>query len=439
VEGNEDVWQGVGWHPCKNVCLALGFPFMPLFSSHRIGRSRLVFCPMYHVESASIGLWFKTGSRYEPTRLHGAAHFIEHLLFKGTRKRTALEITEGVESLGGDLNAFTSEEMTCYFARIAVDHLPLVADVLFDMLWKSSFQVKELERERGVILDEILMYDDQPHMVALEHCNLGLWPENSLGRPIMGTGESVRQLNRKELMEFWRRHYRPSSLVVSVAGNVKLDQMVELLRPYVEPPRNSGAGRTWTPVRLPNTRTPYIIANQRPVQQCHFSLGIRGFPRKDPRRYTEKVLSVILGENMSSRLFQSVREQHGLAYSVHSSTAHYFDTGAFYIHAGTDPDQFEKCLGLVADELSDLRRKRPSARELRRAKDYIIGQMKLGMESTSSRMMWMGECMIGLDTIIQPQQVMEEIESVTLAPGARNWPKHSSLPVKWFCPPAVRR
>ncbi|MEO0454228.1 MAG: pitrilysin family protein [Verrucomicrobiota bacterium] len=369
---------------------------------------------MSHVESASIGLWFKTGSRYETGELHGAAHFIEHLLFKGTNQRNAREITEEIESRGGDLNAFTSEEMTCYYARISMDQVQLVIDVLFDMLWKSTFPSKEVERERGVILDEILMYDDQPHMVALENCNQVLWPENSLGRPILGSRTSVQSHRRKELLDFWRRHYRPSSLVVSVAGNVELEQLNRLLKPYVTPPRNAGAGRTWTAVRIPRTRQPQCISADRPVQQSHFSLGIRGYPRKDPRRYIEKVLSVLMGENMSSRLFQSVREQHGLAYSIHSSTAHHFDTGAFYVHVGTDPDQFENCLKLVATELRRIRRKKPSARELRRAKDYIVGQMRLGMESTSSRMMWMGECMIGLDQIVQPQQVIEAIEAVTL-------------------------
>jgi predicted Zn-dependent peptidase len=383
------------------------------FQSMPVGRSWLVHCPLEHVESVSVGLWFKTGSRYEGPGQHGAAHFIEHLLFKGTKRRSARAITEAVESRGGDLNAFTSEEMTCFYARIEARRLDLVLDVLFDMLWKSAFLPKELERERGVILEEIRMYEDQPNVVAMEGCNAALWPQNALGRTILGTPESVRGFRRNDLQEFWRRHYRPSSLVVSVAGQAALPEVLKLLKPYVDTPRNTQRGLPWSPVRLPRTRRVTVVAANRPVQQCHFCLGVRGLARHDPRRYAEKLLSVILGENMSSRLFQTIREEHGLAYSIHTCVTHHFDTGAFYVNAGIDPENLEKTVALVAEELEKLRARAPGVAELRRAKDYTVGQMRLGMESTSSRMMWMGECMIGLNMIIQPQEVIQKLESVT--------------------------
>jgi predicted Zn-dependent peptidase len=368
---------------------------------------------MPQVDSISVGLWFRTGSRYEPVKLHGAAHFIEHMVFKGTPKRSAFEITESIESRGGDLNAFTSEEMTCYYARVEAERLRLVLDVLFDMLWSSEFTDKEIERERGVILEEIRMYEDQPNVVSHERCNMLLWTGNSLGRPILGSPKSVAGFSKSQLVNFWRSHYRPRSLVIAVAGAVEINDLVDAVTPHIKNKRNAAVPKGWMPVSRGKLRSVTFTAARQPVNQAHVTLGFLSMPRSDPGRYAQKLLSVILGENMSSRLFQVLRERHGLAYSVHTSVAHHYDTGAFYIHAGVDPENISKSLTFIARELEKIRNKPPTAAELRRAKDYTIGQMKLGMESTSNRMMWMGECFLGMNRLYQPDEVIDSIKSVT--------------------------
>jgi len=386
---------------------------MVVYESHSLGRSQLVHCALPHVESVSVGLWFRAGSRYESAGLHGGAHFLEHMLFKGTRRRSALQISEAVESRGGDLNAFTSEEMACYYCRVDANHLSLVLDVLFDMLWHSSFPAAEMVRERGVIQEEIRMYDDQPQVVVQERLNQAMWPASTLGRSILGSLDSVAGMSRADLMKFWRGHYGPDSLVVSVAGRVEADELKAMLAPHLQVARTAPHQAPWRPVALKARRRAAAVAEARPVQQCNLAIGVHGMPRKDPRRYAEKLLSVILGENMSSRFFQTVREKHGLAYSISTSVSHFNDTGAFYIQAGVDPENARPAVRLIARELERIARYAPAAAELRRAKDYTIGQMKLGLESTTNRMMWMGECMIGLGHLVQPREVMDIIEAVS--------------------------
>jgi predicted Zn-dependent peptidase len=270
-----------------------------------------------------------------------------------------------------------------------------------------------MSRERGVILEEIRMYDDQPQVVVQEHLNLAMWPSSTLGRSILGSPESVAGMSRAELMKFWRGHYGPDSLVVSVAGRADLPQIQGWLQSHLQVATTLPEKRGWKPVSLKSRRTVRTEAVTRPVQQCNLAIGIQGIPRKDPRRFAEKLLSVILGENMSSRLFQIVREKHGLAYSIHSSVTHFNDTGAFYVHAGVERDKMAKALQLIAKEMDRISRFAPSAAEVRRAKDYTIGQMKLGLESTTNRMMWMGECMLGLGHLIQPQEIIETVEAVS--------------------------
>ncbi|MDR2462780.1 MAG: insulinase family protein [Verrucomicrobiales bacterium] len=387
---------------------------MVAYESLKVGRSTLALCPMPRVESVAVGLWFGVGSLMEPRGLHGGAHFLEHLLFKGTRKRNALEISRAIESRGGDLNAFTGEEMTCYYARLAADELELALEVLFDMLWSSTFPREEVERERGVILEELRMYEDQPASLVMERLNQALWPEYGIGRPITGTPESVAGMRRAGLMEFWRRHYAPESLVVSVAGGVERQRVRALLMKYLRTPRRY-AGEEVPPYRPLTVNKIALAPVSRPVQQCHVALGVRAYPKADRRRYALKLLSVMLGENMSSRLFQTVRERHGLAYSIQSTTAHFRETGAFYVQAGVDTAQLGKALALTARELRKMAALTVSARELRQAKDYLTGQIKLHLESTSNRMMWMGESLIGLGRMVQPGELLDELARVTAA------------------------
>jgi len=382
-------------------------------STGKLGAANLAFCPMDEVESISVGLWFNVGSRYEPQGLQGGAHFLEHMLFKGTRQRNALKISQDIESKGGDLNAFTSEEMTCYYARMGADHLDLVLDVLFDMLWNSSFPKLEVERERGVILEEIRMYEDQPTSLAMDRLNEALWKGNSLGLPVAGTPTSVGAIPRDKLMQFWKNHYHSQTTTVVLAGNFSEENVRKKLAPYLNKRVGPAATPTYSRMKPSRTRTLQVLPIVKPFQQSSLALGIRGYARKNPKCYAEKILSVLLGENMSSRLFQSLREQHGLAYSVQTSTNHFYDCGAFYLQLGVDTANILASMKLTGKELRRIIMKKPSLAELQGAKDYLIGQTKLSMESTSNRMMWLGESLVGLGYVEDLKISMAKIQAVT--------------------------
>lgn len=397
------------------LCLvnAPNFRFMLTVHTGKISQARYAFCPMDEVESISLGLWFKVGSRYENSVLQGGAHFIEHLMFKGTPKRKALAISQEIESKGGDLNAFTSEEMTCYYARMDADHLDLVLDVLFDMLWNSSFLKSEVERERGVILEEIRMYEDQPASLAMDQLNELIWKGNVLGLPVAGTQKSVDSMKRTDLINFWNRFYHPKTLTISLAGRFHEHEVKNKLTSYLNQRAVPSRISNFKKMELSASSRIVALSNIKPLQQSSLALGIRSYARQDPKCYAEKLLSVLLGENMSSRLFQSLREEHGLAYTVQTSINHFHDCGVFYLQLGVDPSNISAALKLVGAEFKRIKKTRPSTSELQRSKDYVIGQMKLGMESTSNRMMWMGESMVGLGSVEDLKEVMAKIQAVT--------------------------
>lgn len=372
----------------------------------------MLLCPMEHVESVSVGLWFRVGSRVEPNYAHGAAHFLEHMLFKGTRRRTARQISAQVESLGGDLNAFTTEEMTCYFARADGDHLGVICDVLFDMVQASVFAAEEFERERGVILEELKMYEDQPQMVVGEVLQSSMWPGSGLGRSVAGTPASIEKMRRSDVIEFWKRNYHGGSMVVSLAGDLDVPQVVEFIRLLHGRARRLGPGMRAAPVRLRPRRRLAVALQRRPVQQTQVALGAETFGRSDTRRFALKVLSVLLGENSSSRLFQVIRERHGLAYSVHTTVNQFHETGSLVIQMGLEAGQVGPALQLAMKEIRRLLDRPLSRAELQRAKDYAVGQLKLGLESTSNQMMWMGESMLGHGRVFEPREVIDALAAV---------------------------
>ncbi|MEM9399553.1 MAG: pitrilysin family protein [Verrucomicrobiota bacterium] len=386
---------------------------MSQYEMHKVGRTTLGLLRMPHVESASIGLWFPVGSRHESAKMNGSAHFIEHMLFKGTAKRNTLEISQCIESVGGDLNAFTSEEMTCYYAKLGSDHIDMALDVLCDMLWHSKFLTREVERERGVIEEEIKMYEDQPHYYVCDLLNELLWKGVSLGRPITGTLQSVSKIQSGDLIDFWKTHYTPENLTVVVAGyfeEARLDQWIHEQTRSVQRKLKRHDVIKFEP---PAYKSLHTRAVARELQQVQLALGCFGYARRDERRYAEKVMAILLGGNMSSRLFQIVREKYGLAYSIQTSSSHFIDTGAFYIQAGLERNNLEKLIKILAKELKRLKDKLVTKKELEQAKEYIIGQMKLGLESTSNQMMWMGESIIGRGDILDPHVVIEKVRAVT--------------------------
>ncbi len=372
---------------------------------------RVVTAPMPQMESVSVGIWIGIGGRYEPERLSGVSHFIEHLLFKGTTRRTAKQISQTVEGIGGYLNAFTGEETTCYYAKASYRHLDVLLDVLGDMYLHPKFAVADIDKERQVIKEELLMYRDQPDHYVHELLNETVWPDQPLGRSLTGTPETLDGLVRKTVLEFKQRNYVAANTVVAVAGRCEHDDIVERVARALPVARN-GRAPVFERARE-HQRAPRLRYLSRPVEQTHLAIAVRGCSRNDPRRYAMKLCSVILGENMSSRLFQTIRERHGLAYSIQSATSYFADTGALVISAGLDTKRLEKALQLALRELGKLARQAPSPEELRRAKDYAIGQMRLGLESTSNQMMWIGEHLLAYGFVPTPDEVEEKIEAVT--------------------------
>ena len=372
---------------------------------------RVVTSAMEHVESVSIGVWVASGGRYETKALNGTSHFIEHLLFKGTQKRSARDISRAIEGRGGYLNAFTQEENTCYFSRVAFDQLETAMDVLCDMYLNARLSQEDIAKERDVIVEEIMMYRDQPHHVVHELLTSALWRGHPLGLPISGTPEVLASVSRRDIMGYMRDHYVPGNTVIAVAGQVDHAKCVDLVRGHLGRRRARHVPR---PRRVTaKTRRQDMAAEGRAVEQTHVAAGYRLFGRRDPRRYPLRVMNAVLGENMSSRLFQVVRETHGLAYSIHSSCHLYQDTGALLISAGLDRKRSRRALDLVAREVRKLKTRRIGAREMRRAKDYVTGQIRLSLESTSHQMMWLGDNILAHGAYISPDDVIERVEKVT--------------------------
>lgn len=372
---------------------------------------RVATAEMPHMESVSVGIWVGVGGRYESRKLSGISHFIEHLLFKGTPRRTARQISQEVEGIGGYLNAFTGEETTCYYAKASHRHLDKLLDVLADMYQHPKFAVADINKERGVIKEELLMYRDQPDHYVHELLTETLWPGHPLGRSLTGTAESLDGMSRTVLRGYKQAKYIAANTVVAMAGRCRQDDIVSRVEKMLELPRNGHAPRC-EPAH-DGQRSVKLRFLSKSVEQTHLALAVRGVSRHDPRRFPMKMLSVILGENMSSRLFQTIREQHGLAYSIQSSTSYFADTGALIISAGLDAKRLQKALRLVLRELKSISRRPPSAIELRRAKDYAIGQMRLGLESSSNQMMWLGEHLLAYGFIQTPDEIERQLEAVT--------------------------
>jgi len=368
---------------------------------------------MPHMTSVSVGLWVGVGSRYEPAELNGVCHFIEHLLFKGTRRRSARQISEAVEGAGGSLNAFTSEETTCFHAKASHDRFPEIFDVLGDMLLNSRFAPQEIAKERNVIKEEIAMYWDEPQHLVQELLNTTLWPNQPLGRPITGTPATLDALSRSRLLDYLHQNYNSGSTIVAAAGKVKHGQVVRLASKYARHFK-TGSRPQFLPSRAEQQR-PQVRLFTKKVEQTQLALGIRTCSRHDPRRFALRLLNVILGENMSSRLFQVIREDRGLAYSIYSSPSFFHDTGDLVISAGLDSDNLQKTIRLVAQELRRCVKSPPASAELRRARDYVLGQIDLGRENTETQMNWIGEQLVGYGRIFSIDEVKRRLRA--LVPG----------------------
>jgi predicted Zn-dependent peptidase len=366
---------------------------------------------MPQMQSASVGLWVGVGSRYEPAPLNGVCHFIEHLLFKGTRKRSAREISQAIEGIGGYLNAFTSEEMTCFHARASHDRFDELLDVLLDMLLDSKFAPADIAKEREVIKEEIAMCLDEPQHHVQELLNATLWPGQPLGRPITGTGQTLDAMTRGRLLSYMHENYVAGNVLAVAAGRLKHRQVLRAVAGYAHRLPTTPRPR-FTPARS-DQQKPRVRLFTKQTEQTQIALGIRTCSRQDERRYALRLLNTILGENMSSRLFQVVREDRGLAYSIYSTPSFFSDAGDLVISAGLDTDNVTKVLRLVLRELRRMREAAPSAAELRRARDYVVGQIDLSLESTENQMNWLGEQLLGYGKVLRPAQIKRRLSEVT--------------------------
>lgn len=384
-------------------------------SAYRISRHEsgltIATAEIPHMSSVSLGIWVNVGGRYEPAKVCGVSHFIEHMLFKGTRRRSARDISQDVEGIGGYLNAFTTEEHTCFYAKAGHDHFERLWDVLGDMFLNSRFEPVELEKERNVIKEELAMYLDQPHHHVQDLLNETLWPNHPLGRPLTGTEQTLSALSRADLVGFLRENYISENTLISVAGNVTHKQAVKAVARLAARFRK-GSRRPFLPV-ADRQESPRIRLHRRETEQTQLALGVRTCSRHDERRFALRVLNVILGENMSSRLFQVVREDNGLAYSICSSVGFFDDAGTLNISAGVETAKMEKALKLIMGELAILVDRPPSPGEVRRAKDYIFGQLDLSLENTENQMTWLGEQYLGYGKIVSPDEAKSKIAEVT--------------------------
>jgi predicted Zn-dependent peptidase len=381
------------------------------------GGLRVVTEALPGVRSVSFGIWVGIGSRDEAPRLAGSSHFLEHLLFKGTRRRSALEISAAIEEVGGDANAFTAKEYTCYYARALDSSLPLVVDVVCDMLTDSVVSAADVEVERQVILEEIAMHEDDPGDVVHDVFADALYGDHPLGRPVIGTTATITAMTRDQIAGFYRRRYTPSQLVVAAAGNLDHDRTVELVREaFVRSARGLDPAASPVPYRrggVVPARPPAVAVQDKETEQAHLVLGTRGIDRHDDRRYALSVLNQALGGGMSSRLFQEIREKRGLAYSVYSYHSQYADAGMVGVYAGCAPGRVDEVLGLVRDELTRVAADGLTDVEVRRGKGMLAGSTVLGLEDTGSRMSRLGKGELLYGDVLSIDEQLGRIDAVT--------------------------
>jgi len=364
---------------------------------------------MPHVRSVSVGIWISGGSRREPTENNGISHFIEHMLFKGTTTRSAEEIARSVDSIGGNLDAFTSKELVSFNTKVLDEHLPFAFDVLSDIVLNPMFREEDIEKEKGVILEELKMDVDNPEYLVHEIFSSNFWKDHPLGRPILGTRETVKRFRRDTVESHYRGSYTPSSIVVTAAGHLRHEQIVALVRERFEGlTRPDGL----PPVSAPQTHARISTRSKKELEQVHLCLGVPCYSFPHEQRYACYILNTVLGAGMSSRLFQNIREKRGLAYAVFSELNMYRDSGCMSVYAGTSLESTREVVRLILDEFRVLKNELLPAEEIRRAKDNLKGSLMLGLESTSSRMANLARQEIFFGRFITMDELLERIEHV---------------------------
>ena len=370
---------------------------------------RIITKKFPYFRSVSMGVWVNAGARDETPAENGLSHFIEHMIFKGTQKRSAYQIAKEFDAIGGQSNAFTTMENTCYYAKVMDTHLDTMTDILLDIFLNSQFDPAEVERERTVILQEVGMVEDTPdeHIHTLSGATF--WGDHPLGRSVLGTRENLLQFNADCIRDFFHRFYQPDRIVVSAAGNVDHQRFVDLIGPdlsLIKP------GDDFSERKAPAGRA-NIESHYRQLEQAHICLGTRGLSITDPKRFVFSLINTILGGNMSSRLFQEIRERNGLAYSVYSFTSSHVDTGMFGVYAGVEPQRALEATTLILKELKTLKEKLVDEAELADAKEFTKGNLYLASESLDNQMVRLAQNEIHFQEFIPLESVVEKIEAVT--------------------------
>ena len=365
---------------------------------------------MPHVRSVSVGIWLGTGSRGESPERNGIAHFIEHMVFKGTEKRTAEEIAQSVDSVGGMLDAFTAKEMTCFNAKVLDEHLPVAFDVLSDLVLRPKFDQADITKEKQVVLEEIKMDEDNPEYLIHEMFTQKFWRGHPLGLPILGTPETVSQFSSDAVRECFGLWYAPNNIVITAAGNLEHARLVDLAAHEFGGVARGGAAAIRT---APETHAGIEHRNKKELEQVHLVMGVPSYPLAHERRYAASLLNVILGGGMSSRLFQNIRERQGLAYAIGSELSPYTDTGVLSVYAGTSRESAQQLICSVIEEFRRIQGEAVSAEELRRAKDHLKGSMMLSLESTSARMSNLARQAMYFHKFLSLDEMLASIEKVT--------------------------
>jgi len=338
---------------------------------------------MQHIRSVSIGVWIKTGSRDEDPHWNGISHFIEHMVFKGTKHRSAEDIARQVDSIGGNMDAFTAKECVCFNMKVLDEHVPIALDVLGDLVLHPNFDTNDITRERGVILEEIKMDEDNPDYLVHEIFTQNFWKDHPLGKPILGTKDTVKRLDRDPVLDFYGQRFSPGNLIICAAGNLKHAEFVELVAKHfaeMKPVKNGFHSSQ------PTTVSRIIMRNKKALEQVQICVGVPSHPIAHTRRHASYILNTLLGGGMSSRLFQNIRERQGLAYAIYSDLSPYRDTGCLSVYAGTSRESATKVVESIVTEFRKLKTETVPDEELRRAKDQLKGSLMLSLESSTARM-----------------------------------------------------
>ncbi len=371
---------------------------------------RIISERMAHVRSISLGVWIRSGSRREVGPEGGISHFIEHMVFKGTKHRSAEEIARSVDSIGGGLDAFTAKEMVSYNTKVLDEHLPLAFDVLADLVLNPLFRAEDIEKEKGVILEELKMEVDNPEYLLHEIFSSNFWKDHPLGKPILGTRDTVRAFNQDMLRDYYGRYYTPANILITAAGNLHHEHLVDLVRERFENLRLTGQLPPETPP-VPHARL--VFRNKTSLEQTHLYMGVPGYAFPHKLRFACYALNTVLGGGMSSRLFQNIREKQGLAYAVYSELSMYRDAGCMAIYAGTSVESAAKVVESIVKEFRELKETLVPEDELRRAKDHLKGSLMLSLESTSSRMGNLARQELYFDHFFTLDEMLQSIEDIT--------------------------